>query len=85
MKHDSAQTRLRLLPVPRSPVTLPVTDRWRGPTFGQFLADVEHEFGSSVDTHSLFLTGIDHAERLTPAEVKELCGRLGVPAEDFGV
>jgi hypothetical protein len=31
------------------------------------------------------MAGYGRSERLTPADIEELCGQLGVPAEDFGV
>lgn len=59
--------------------------RWRRPTFAQFVRQVEHEFGDSVDTSSLLLTHTDSDEPLPPSSIRALCEFLGVPAEDFGV
>jgi len=59
--------------------------RWTRPTFGEFLRQVEHEFGDGVDTTGLFLTRADRDEPLTPGSVRELCELLGIPPEDFGV
>ncbi|MDX1500876.1 MAG: hypothetical protein R3325_00840 [Thermoanaerobaculia bacterium] len=85
MRDFSPQARLfPLEPVDRSRHALRGS-RWPGPTFGEFVTELEHEFGSSVDTTSLFLTGLDRRDTLSPAEVKALCAQLGVPAEDFGV
>jgi hypothetical protein len=63
----------------------PATGSWRRPTFGEFLEQLEHEFGADVDTSSLLLTGLGPNERLAPSDIKALCAQLGVPAEDFGV
>ena len=87
MRDPSPQARL----FPLRPLDRPVRAQagrfrqWRRPTLAEFVAEVEHEFGRSVDTTSLFETGIDRSETLSPDEVRALCGQLGVPAEDFGV
>ncbi len=59
--------------------------RWRRPTFGEFVDRVRHEFGPAADLTGLQMSGYGRSERLTPADIEELCGQLGVPAEDFGV
>ena len=58
---------------------------WQRPSFAEFVRQVEHEFGDTVDTSSLYLTHADRNEPLTPNSVRALCEQLGVPAEDFGV
>ena len=59
--------------------------RWRRPTFGEFVERVRHEFGPAADLAGLQTTGYGSSDRLNPADIEELCGQLGVPAEDFGV
>ena len=58
---------------------------WEPPTFAEFVRQIEHEFGDSVDLSSLPLTRADGDEALTPGSVRSLCEVLGVPPEDFGV
>ena len=58
---------------------------WRRPTFAEFLDRVEREFGSTPDLGNLPLTGLTRSERLGPGELRELCGQLGLPPEDFGL
>lgn len=69
----------------QEPLLWPLPQRWRCPTFGEFLDRVEHEFGSTVDLNSLLLLGLGRDERLAPTDIEALCGQLGVPPEDFGV
>ena len=59
--------------------------QWSGPTFGEFLERVEHEFGASADTSGILLLGLRRDEQLEPTDIEALCSQLGVPAEDFGV
>ena len=59
--------------------------RWRRPTFGEFVERVRHEFGPAADLAGLQMTGFGSSDRLNPSDIEELCGQLGVPAEDFGV
>lgn len=59
--------------------------RWKRPTFGEFVERVRHEFGPAADLTGLQWSGYGRNERLNPADIEELCGQLGVPAEDFGV
>lgn len=63
----------------------PPPRRWKRPTFGEFLEQVEHEFGSAADLNGLLLLGLDRDEPLAPTDIEALCGQLGVPPEDFGV
>lgn len=58
---------------------------WNGPTFGEFLERVEHEFGATADISSILLLGLRRDEQLEPHDIEALCSQLGVPAEDFGV
>ena len=58
---------------------------WEAPTFGEFVRQLEHGFGDSLDLSSLPLTRADDDETLSPHSVKSLCEVLGVPPEDFGV
>ena len=58
---------------------------WEPPTFAEFVRQIEHEFGDSVDLSSLPLTRADSNQALTPGSVRSLCEVLGVPPEDFGV
>lgn len=58
---------------------------WQPPTFAEFLRQIEHEFGDTVDISSLHLTRADRDEPLTPGSVRSLCELVGVPPEDFGV
>lgn len=58
---------------------------WTRPTFGEFVRQIEHEFGDSVDLSSLHLIRADRDERLTPNSVRRLCELIGIPPEDFGV
>lgn len=58
---------------------------WEPPTFAEFIRQIEHEFGDTVDLSSLHLTRADRDEPLTPGSVRSLCELLGVPPEDFGV
>ena len=86
MRTHKAQRALYLSPAkPRGWSDLPPMTDWRSPTFAEFVAQVEHEFGGSVDVSRLFSAGLGSNEHLSPDEVKALCGQLGVPAEDFGV
>ena len=86
---------MRLLPRPthlREPrfapplqAELTLGSRWEGPTVGEFVERVEREFGAAPDLTRLLGEGLLDTESLAPAEVRELCDQLGVPAEDFGV
>jgi hypothetical protein len=58
---------------------------WRRPTFGEFLDQIEREFGSTPDLGNLPLTGLTRCERLGPGELRDLCSQLGLPPEDFGL
>lgn len=64
---------------------LPEVQVWSRPTLREFVAQVEQEFGKGVDLSALFHTGLGRNERLSPADVKALCGQLGLPPDDFGV
>lgn len=57
---------------------------WKPPTFAEFVRQIEHEFGDTVDLSSLPLGRADR-DRLTPSSVRSLCEQLGLPPEDFGV
>ncbi len=57
---------------------------WQGPTLAEFVDRVEREYGAPSDLTGLLRNGAPN-DSLAPAEVRELCGQLGVPAEDFGV
>lgn len=65
--------------------TAPTVRPWQRPTFAEFLAQLEHEFGGRLDTSVLLLAGVGRNERLTPADIEALCSQIGLPAEDFGV
>ena len=65
--------------------TAPAVGDWRGPTFGEFLAQLEHEFGGRLDTSVLLSAGVGRNERLAPSDIEALCSQIGLPAEDFGV
>ncbi len=71
--HGPRQTRLTL------------GSRWQGPTIEEFVERVEHEYGASTDLTGLLRDGVSRNDSLAPADVRELCSLLGVPAEDFGV
>ena len=71
-------------PSPPLQTKLVLGSRWQGPTLGEFVDRVEREFGAPSDLTDL-LSGAGRNEPLAPAEVRALCGQLGVPAEDFGV
>ncbi len=59
--------------------------RWKCPTLGDFMRQVEHEFGYTVDSSILDSAVPVFDERLSPSAVRALCERIGVPPEDFGV
>lgn len=61
------------------------SSNWAAPTFDEFVQQLEHEFGDSVDLTSLHLIRADADEPLTPDSMRSLCALLGVPPEDFGV
>ncbi len=76
----------------------PAAATWEGPTFAEFVARVRSEFGSPPRPTSgpasdlldprrgpAALTGLTASERLSPAALRELCCRWGLPPEDFGV
>ncbi|NHZ73140.1 MAG: hypothetical protein GWP16_01555 [Nitrospirae bacterium] len=65
--------------------TAPAVRPWQRPTFGEFLAQLEHEFGGRLDTSVLLLAGMGRNERLEPSDIEALCSQIGLPAEDFGV
>ena len=83
----------RRLPTASTPPNAPVygarksqsVRRWRRPTFGEFIERVRHEFGPTADLTGLEMAGYGIRERLNPDDIEQLCGQLGVPAEDFGV
>lgn len=58
---------------------------WDRPTFGEFVALVEHQFGLGDEAAGLLAAGIGRDEALSPGAIRRLCGQLGVPPEDFGV
>lgn len=60
-------------------------DAWQAPTFGEFVRQLEHEFGDALDLSPLPLTRADDDEAMTPRSVRAFCEILGVPPEDFGV
>ena len=64
---------------------LTLGSRWQGPTLDEFMERVEHEFGASTDAIGILRNGGSGGDSLAPADVRELCSLLGVPAEDFGV
>ena len=59
--------------------------RWRRPTFGEFVEQIEHEFGSTPDLASLHAVGLGPGDPLEPGDIRLLCSEIGVPPEDFGV
>ena len=77
---DSRRSRRGEIP----PAALPLLD-WQGPTLREFVQQIEHEFGRSLDLSSLRLAGLTRDEPLDPSDIRELCELLGLPAEDFGV
>ena len=66
-------------------LTTPAVRPWQRPTFGEFLAQLEHEFGGRLDTSVLLSAGVGRNERLAPSDIEALCSQIGLPAEDFGV
>ena len=66
------------------PPALPLLD-WHGPTLREFVQQIEHEFGRSLDLSGLRHAGLARDEPLDPSDIRELCDLLGLPAEDFGV
>ena len=82
-RHRRNRSRRRAAKLGRA--TTPAIGAWRGPTFGEFLAQLEHEFGGRLDTSVLLLAGVGRNEQLKPSDIEALCSQIGVPAEDFGV
>ena len=82
-RHRRNRSRRRAAKLGRA--TAPAVGDWRGPTFGEFLSQLEHEFGGRLDTSVLLLAGVGRSERLKPSDIEALCSQIGVPAEDFGV
>lgn len=70
---------------PTRQAELTLGSRWHGPTVGEFVERVEHEFGAASDLTRLLGNGMQSDDSLAPADVRDLCNQLGVPAEDFGV
>jgi len=60
-------------------------ESWQPPTFAEFVRQLEHEFGDSIDLSSLPLTSADGDQALTPRSIRSLCELVGVPPEDLGV
>lgn len=77
--------RRRKPPAGSLPTGRGVRKSWRRPTFAEFVDRVEREFGSTADLGNLPLTGLTRSERLGPGELRDLCGQLGLPPEDFGL
>ena len=57
---------------------------WSRLTFGEFVRQVESQFGISADSRGLLLHGLTRDEPLTPLDIRLLCSELGLPPEDFG-
>jgi hypothetical protein len=55
------------------------------PTLGEFIRQLEHEFGGSLDVSALDHTGLANDEDLSPRELEALCRQIGVPPGDFGL
>lgn len=55
------------------------------PTLGEFIRQLEHEFGGSLDVSALEHTGLARDEDLSPRELEALCRQIGVPPGDFGL
>ena len=81
--HQTEHARSRFSLPHQSELTL--GSRWRGPTVAEFVERVEREFGAAGDLTRLLDDGMLRDEPLAPADVRDLCDQLGVPAEDFGV
>ena len=58
---------------------------WDRLTVGRFIDLTEHQFGSAADEAIQLLAGYRSSDRLTEADIRMLCDRLGLPAADFGV
>jgi hypothetical protein len=58
---------------------------WQRPTLGEFLRQIEHEFGGALDVSALDHTGLAYDENLSPGELAVLCRQIGVPPGDFGL
>jgi hypothetical protein len=82
-RHRRSRSRRRAAQLGRS--TALTVRPWQRPTFGEFLAQLEHEFGGRLDTSVLLLAGVGRNEQLTPSDIETLCSQIGLPAEDFGV
>lgn len=82
-RHRRTRSRDRVAKLGRS--TAPAARTWQRPTFEEFLAQLEHEFGGRLDTSVLLMAGVGRNERLTPGDIEALCSQIGLPAEDFGV
>ena len=82
-RHRRDRSRKRAARLGRS--TAPDVRPWQRPTFGEFLDQLEHEFGGRLDTSVLLLAGVGRSERLAPSDIEALCLQIGLPAEDFGV
>ncbi|MFQ5526107.1 MAG: hypothetical protein ACE5GX_07560 [Thermoanaerobaculia bacterium] len=84
---DFQQTLPNIIPKPACAATLAASalSGWHRPTFGEFVRQIEHEFGDGVNLSSLYMIRADRNERLTPESVRSLCDLLGIPPEDFGV
>ena len=85
MRAQPHATRRRPQLAPPFQAELTLGSRWDGPTVGEFVERVEREFGAAPDLTRLLGDGWLKSECLAPAEVRDLCNQLGVPAEDFGV
>ena len=59
--------------------------QWERPTLGEFVAQIEHRFGSTADPAVLLALGLGRSDTLAPADIRLLCSEIGVPPEDFGV
>ena len=87
MRHVSHQLKSRHgseLPL-LAPAGLSLVPQWHGPTFGEFVDRVRHQFGSTADLDALLLMGMRRDEALAPSDIEALCSQLGIPPEDFGV
>ena len=82
-RHRRNRSRKRAATLGRS--TAPAVRPWQRPTFGEFLAQLEHEFGGRLDTSVLLTETSIRAAALAPSDIEALCSQIGLPAEDFGV
>jgi len=58
---------------------------FKRPTLGEFIRQLEHEFGGQLDVSALNHTGLANDEDLSPRELEALCRQLGIPPGDLGL